>query len=55
MKITKWIAYPLMLAIMIIAIYFMTSFGKWISYVIFYESQVKQTIIEMVKPEALKE
>lgn len=29
--------------------------GRWITYKINYESQVKKAIIEMVKPEALKE
>jgi len=29
--------------------------GRWISYKTKYESQVKKAIIEMVKPEALKE
>jgi len=29
--------------------------GRWISYKLKYETQVKKAIIEMVKPEALKE
>lgn len=36
-------------------IYGLTFIGKWLSYEFMYESFVKETVVEMVKKEALNE
>lgn len=41
--------------VMIIVIALLWIPGRWISYKLKYETQVKKAVIEMVKPEALKD
>ncbi len=54
-KFKEWLAIPALILSALILIVLFWNIGRWAHYKYGYEKKVEQKVIEMVKPEALKE
>lgn len=51
----QWLIIPIQIILLLILIVLFWNIGRWAHYKYGYEKKVEQKVIEMVKPEALKE